>query len=84
VLLDFGREAEQAHDLGHPGPGDALAPGDRGLVGFLAGFEEAYSAKTPYGSKQIRVDNAEWLSPRPMQVIRPGGACLESDGEANC
>lgn len=40
VLLDPGREAEHAHDLGHPGAGDALLAGDVGLVGGLAGLKE--------------------------------------------
>ena len=40
LLLDLGREAEQAHDLGHPGAGDALPAGDGRLVGGLAGLEE--------------------------------------------
>ncbi len=40
MLLDLGREAQQAHDLGHPGAGDALLAGDGRLVGGLAGLEE--------------------------------------------
>lgn len=31
MLLDLEGEAQQAHDLGHPGAGDALAAGDGGL-----------------------------------------------------
>jgi len=41
VLLDLWREAEHAHDLRHPGPGDALPAGDVGLVSGPAGCEEA-------------------------------------------
>lgn len=33
VLLDLGREAQQAHDLGHPGARDAFPAGDGGLGG---------------------------------------------------
>lgn len=40
MLLDLGREPEQAHNLGDPGPGDALPPGDFGLVRDVTGFEE--------------------------------------------
>ncbi len=40
VLLDLGREAQQTHDLGHPGAGDALPAGNGGLVGLLPGLEE--------------------------------------------
>jgi hypothetical protein len=32
LLLDLGGEAEEAHDLGHPGAGEALAAGDGGLL----------------------------------------------------
>lgn len=41
VLLDLGREAAHAHDLGDAGAGDALPAGDGRLVGDLAGLEEA-------------------------------------------
>jgi hypothetical protein len=40
VLLDFGGQAQQAHDLGDASPGDSLAAGDLGLVADSAGFEE--------------------------------------------
>jgi hypothetical protein len=40
LLLDVGCEAKEAHDLGHPGAGDAVSAGDVGLVGGLAGLEE--------------------------------------------
>ena len=33
ALLDLGREAEQAHDLGHPGAGDPFPTGDGRLAG---------------------------------------------------
>ncbi|MFC1573173.1 hypothetical protein ACFL6M_06195 [Candidatus Eisenbacteria bacterium] len=39
LLLDLGCEAEHAHDLGNPGPGDSLSSGDFGLVADLAGLE---------------------------------------------
>jgi hypothetical protein len=45
VLLDFGGQAQQAHDLGDASPGDALAAGDLGLVANLAGFEEGLPLK---------------------------------------
>jgi len=35
LLLDLGREAEQTHDLGHPGAGNALPAGDVGLFSAL-------------------------------------------------
>ena len=35
-----GARRKEAHDLRHPGAGDALAAGDLGLVGCLAGLEE--------------------------------------------
>jgi len=41
MFLDLWREAQQAHDLGHPGAGDALPAGDGRPVGDLAGLEEA-------------------------------------------
>lgn len=47
MLLDLGREAEQAHDLGHPGAGDALPAGDAGLVGGLAELEEGLRLRIP-------------------------------------
>ena len=37
VLLDLGRKAEQAYDLGHAGARDARSAGDGGLVGDFAG-----------------------------------------------
>ena len=40
VILDLGREAEQAHDLGHPRAGDPFPTGDGRLAGGLPGFEE--------------------------------------------
>jgi hypothetical protein len=40
VLLNLGREAKHAHDLGHPGARDALQASDFSPVGELAGFEE--------------------------------------------
>jgi hypothetical protein len=40
MFLDLGREAQQAHDLGYPGAGEALLAGDGGLVGDFAGLEE--------------------------------------------
>ena len=45
VLLDFGSQAQQAHDLGDASPGDALAAGDLGLIANLAGFEKGLPLK---------------------------------------
>ena len=33
-------EAQQAHGLGHAGPGEAFSEGDLGLTGGLAGLQE--------------------------------------------
>lgn len=39
AFLDLGRQAEQAHDLGYPGSGQAVFPGDLGLCSDLTRFE---------------------------------------------
>jgi hypothetical protein len=38
-FLDFGRKAQQSHDLGYPGAGDPLPSGDLRLVPNLTGVE---------------------------------------------
>lgn len=47
MLLDLGREAEHAHDLGYPCAGDALTAGDGRLVGDFAGFDEGLPLDGP-------------------------------------
>jgi hypothetical protein len=39
MLLDLWGESAHAHDLGHPGAGDALLSGYVGLADDLAGFQ---------------------------------------------
>ena len=40
MLLDLGGEAQQAQNLSHPSPGEALAAGDGRLSDRLAGLQE--------------------------------------------
>ena len=40
MLLDLGRQAEHAHDLGNPGAGDPLSPGYSGLICGLGALQE--------------------------------------------
>ena len=40
MRLDLRRQAEHAHDLGDPGAGNPVPPGDLGLAGDVAGFQE--------------------------------------------
>ncbi len=39
MFLDLGREPEQRKNLGHPGPGPALSPGDLGLGPDVTGVK---------------------------------------------
>ncbi len=40
VLPDRGCKAQQAHDLGHAGPGEAFSTGELGLVGGVPGLDQ--------------------------------------------
>ena len=72
LLLDLGREAEHAHDLGHPSTGDPFPPGDLGLARNLAGVE----LSPPLLGLQEEVDHPR----RPRFPWWPGPTPASGDG----
>jgi len=91
-LLDDRREAEEHHDLGHPGAGDAFPAGDLGLVGDSPGVEFP-----PPGDglaeqlDHIRAFSAPWAalaaeggSEAAGRRIRPGRRAPGASGRRYC